>query len=105
MRSDGSVMMPGERAQHEERAQHDDEPARRSAAEPRREGVGPQGAALILELEARWVGQSRSALNNSDSLPPRPAAVEIRANRVLARRRAAPGLELSRLTVRYRWIC
>jgi len=51
MRSDGSVMMPGERAQHEERAQHDDEPARRSAAEPRREGVGPQGAALILELE------------------------------------------------------
>ncbi len=51
MRSDGSVMTPGERAPHEERAQHDDEPARRSAAEPRREGVGPQGAALILELE------------------------------------------------------
>ena len=51
MRSDGSVMMPGERAQHEERAQHDDEPARRSASQPRRDDVGPQGAALILELE------------------------------------------------------
>jgi HlyD family secretion protein len=44
-------MMPGERAQHEERAQHDDEPARRSASQPRRDDVGPQGAALILELE------------------------------------------------------
>jgi len=51
VRSDGSVMMPGERAQHEERAQHDDEPARRSASQPRRDDVGPQGAALILELE------------------------------------------------------
>ena len=45
MRSDGSVMMPGERTQH------DDEPARRSASESRRDDVGPQGAALILELE------------------------------------------------------
>ena len=51
MRPDGSVMMPGERAPHEERAQRDDEPARGSASEPRRDGVGPQGAALILELE------------------------------------------------------
>jgi HlyD family secretion protein len=51
VRPEGSVMMPGERAQHEERAQHDDEPARRAASEPRRDGVGPQGAALILELE------------------------------------------------------
>jgi HlyD family secretion protein len=70
MRSDGSVMMPGERAQHEERAQHDDEPARRSAAEPRREGVGPQGAALILELE-----RLREAFDQEDAndLPTRQA--------------------------------
>ncbi len=70
MRSDGSVMMPGERAQHEERAQHDDEPARRSAAEPRREGVGPQGAALILELE-----RLREAFDKDDAndLPARQA--------------------------------
>jgi len=71
MRSDGSVMMPGERAQHEERAQHDDEPARRSAAEPRREGVGPQGAALILELE-----RLREAFDQEDAndLPTRQQA-------------------------------
>ncbi len=64
MRSDGSVMMPGERAQH------DDEPARRSAAEPRREGVGPQGAALILELE-----RLREAFDQEDAndLPTRQA--------------------------------
>ncbi len=70
MRSDGSVMMPGERAQHEERAQHDEEPARRSAAEPRREGVGPQGAALILELE-----RLREAFDQEDAndLPTRQA--------------------------------
>jgi HlyD family secretion protein len=63
-------MMPGERAQHEERAQHDDEPARRSAAEPRREGVGPQGAALILELE-----RLREAFDQEDAndLPTRQA--------------------------------
>ncbi len=70
MRSDGSVMTPGERAPHEERAQHDDEPARRSAAEPRREGVGPQGAALILELE-----RLREAFDQEDAnaLPTRQA--------------------------------
>jgi HlyD family secretion protein len=64
MRSDGSIMMPGERAQH------DDEPARRSAAEPRREGVGPQGAALILELE-----RLREAFDQEDAndLPARQA--------------------------------
>ncbi len=64
MRSDGSVMMPGERAQH------DDESARRSAAEPRREGVGPQGAALILELE-----RLREAFDQEDAndLPTRQA--------------------------------
>ncbi len=45
MRHEGSVIRPGERAQH------DDASAQRPAAEPRREGVGPQGAALILELQ------------------------------------------------------
>jgi HlyD family secretion protein len=45
MRPDGSVMRPGERAQH------DDASALRPAGEPRRDGVGPQGAALILELQ------------------------------------------------------
>ena len=45
MRPDGSVIRPGERAQH------DDASAQRPAGEPRREGVGPQGAALILELQ------------------------------------------------------
>ncbi len=70
MRSDGSVMMPGERAQHEERAQHDDEPARRSASQPRRDDVGPQGAALILELE-----RLREAFDKDDAndLPARQA--------------------------------
>ena len=70
MRSDGSVLMPGERAQHEERAQHDEAPARRSATEPRRDDVGPQGAALILELE-----RLREAFDKDDAndLPPRQA--------------------------------
>ena len=45
MRHEGSVIRPGERAQH------DDASAQRPAAEPRREDVGPQGAALILELQ------------------------------------------------------
>jgi len=45
MRHEGSVIRPGERAQH------DDASAQRPAGEPRREGVGPQGAALILELQ------------------------------------------------------
>jgi HlyD family secretion protein len=45
MRPDGSVIRPGERPQH------DDASAQRPAGEPRREGVGPQGAALILELQ------------------------------------------------------
>ena len=40
-------MRPGDRAQYYD----DDGPARRSAEEPRRDAVGPQGAALILELE------------------------------------------------------
>jgi HlyD family secretion protein len=64
MSSDDSILMPGERAQH------DDEPARRSAAEPRREGVGPQGAALILELE-----RLREAFDQEDAndLPRRQA--------------------------------
>jgi HlyD family secretion protein len=70
MRPDGSVMMPGERAPHEERARHDDEPARGSASEPRRDGVGPQGAALILELE-----RLREAFDQGDAnaLPTRQA--------------------------------
>ena len=70
MRPEGSFMMPGERAQHEERAQHDGEPARRSASEPRRDGVGPQGAALILELE-----RLREAFDREDAndLPRRQA--------------------------------
>jgi HlyD family secretion protein len=70
MRPDGSVMMPGERAQHEERAQYDDEPARGSASEPRRDDVGPQGAALILELE-----RLREAFDKDDAndLPTRQA--------------------------------
>ena len=87
MRSDGSVMMPGERAQHEERAQHDDEPARRSAAEPRREGVGPQGAALILELE-----RLREAFDQEDAnaLPTRQAPRFARGDtRPLAERQRA----------------
>ena len=45
MRHEGSVIRPGERPQH------DDASAQRPAGEPRREGVGPQGAALILELQ------------------------------------------------------
>src|SRR6266851_5368490 len=45
MRPEGSVIRPGERPQH------DDASAQRPAGEPRREGVGPQGAALILELQ------------------------------------------------------
>jgi HlyD family secretion protein len=45
MRPDGSVIRPGERPQH------DDASAQRPAGEPRREDVGPQGAALILELQ------------------------------------------------------
>jgi HlyD family secretion protein len=70
MRPDGSVMMPGERAQHEERAQRDDEPARGLASEPRRDDVGPQGAALILELE-----RLREAFDKDDAndLPTRQA--------------------------------
>jgi HlyD family secretion protein len=70
MRPDGSVMMPGERAPHEERARHDDEPVRGSASEPRRDGVGPQGAALILELE-----RLREAFDQEDAnaLPTRQA--------------------------------
>jgi HlyD family secretion protein len=43
MRPEGSVLRPGERAKH------DDAPAPRPAGEPR--DVGPQGAALILELQ------------------------------------------------------
>jgi len=38
-------MRPGDRAQF------DDGPVRRSAGESRRDALGPQGAALILELE------------------------------------------------------
>jgi HlyD family secretion protein len=45
MRPEGSVMRPGERAQH------DDAHAQRPAGDPRRDAVGPQGAALILELQ------------------------------------------------------
>jgi len=70
MRPEGSVMMPGERAQHEERVQHDGEPARRSASEPRRDGVGPQGAALILELERLREAFDRE---NANDLPRRQA--------------------------------
>jgi HlyD family secretion protein len=46
-------MRPGDRAQYYDdgTVRHDDGPARRSAGESRRDGVGPQGAALILELE------------------------------------------------------
>ena len=60
MRHEGSVIRPGERAQH------DDASAQRPAAEPRREGVGPQGAALILELQ-----RLRQAfdLETSDDVP------------------------------------
>jgi HlyD family secretion protein len=70
MRPEDLVMMPGERAQHEGRAPHDDEPARRSAAEPRRDDVGPQGAALILELERLREAFDREDANN---LPRRQA--------------------------------
>ena len=60
MRPEGSVMRPGERAQH------DDASAQRPASEPRRDGVGPQGAALILELQ-----RLRQAFDpeTSDDLP------------------------------------
>jgi len=60
MRPEGSVMRPGERAQH------DDASAQRPAGEPRRDGVGPQGAALILELQ-----RLRQAFDpeTSDDLP------------------------------------
>src|SRR5882672_379196 len=70
MRPEDLVMMPDERAQHEGRAQHDDQPARRPAAEPRRDDVGPQGAALILELE-----RLREAFDREDAndLPARQA--------------------------------
>jgi HlyD family secretion protein len=61
MRHDGSVIRPGERPQH------DDASAQRPAGEPRREGVGPQGAALILELQ-----RLRQAFDpeTSDDVPP-----------------------------------
>ena len=64
MRPEDLVMMPGERAQHEGRAPHDDQPARRSAAEPRRDDVGPQGAALILELERLRQAFDREDVND-----------------------------------------
>jgi len=40
-----------------------------------------------------------SALNNSDSLPPRPARKDARETRMSAAARADPALALSRLTV------
>jgi HlyD family secretion protein len=62
-------MRPGERAQH------DDASAQHPAGEPRRDGVGPQGAALILELQ-----RLRQAFDpeTSDEVPTRQARRPVR---------------------------
>jgi membrane fusion protein, type I secretion system len=92
MRSEGLVMTPGERAQHEERARHDDEPARRPGSEPRRDGVGPQGAALILELERLREAFDQKDANEPTRQAPRFARDDMRppAGRQRARKPKRP---------------
>ena len=51
-----------------DRAQYDDEPARRWVGEQRGDGVGPQGAALILELQR--LRQAFVEDNSEDAPPP-----------------------------------
>jgi HlyD family secretion protein len=70
-------MRPGDRAQYYDddgSVRYDDGPARRSAEEPRRDAVGPQGAALILELERlRHAFDDEARNDGATRQPPRTA--------------------------------
>jgi HlyD family secretion protein len=59
-----------------DRAPYDDEPERRGAGEPRGDGVGPQGAALILELQRLRQAFAEEDPDDVPTLQPRRFARE-----------------------------
>jgi HlyD family secretion protein len=69
-------MRPGDRAQYYDDGivRHDDGPVQRSAGESRRDAVGPQGAALILELERLRHAFDLEASNDAPTTQSRRAA-------------------------------
>jgi HlyD family secretion protein len=69
-------MRPGDRVQYYDdgTVQHDDGTVRRSAGESRRDAVGPQGAALILELERLRHAFDLEAPNDAPTTQSRRAA-------------------------------